>query len=242
MMNIHIFEDTSSLNLAASTHITDLIHQKPDAVLGLATGVSPLGIYQVLIHDHQQHQTSYKHVSTYNLDEYIGLAPNHPQSYRFFMQEHFFKHINIDAAHTYIPNGEANDHEAECKRYNAQLSKVKVDIQLLGIGSNGHIGFNEPGTPFDLETHVIALDDKTRRDNARFFRDLDDVPTHAITMGIANIMRANTIVLVAMGPKKAPAVQAMINGPVDERCPASVLQQHPDVHIYLDHHAASLLT
>ena len=242
MMNIHIFDDIKSLNLAASTHISDLVRQKPDAVLGLATGISPLGIYQALISDHENHQTSYNHVSTYNLDEYIGLAPDHPQSYRFFMNEHFFKHIDVDLQHTHVPNGQANDQQAECRRYNQLLSETMVDIQLLGIGSNGHIGFNEPGTPFTLETHVIALDAKTRRDNARFFRDPAEVPTHAITMGIANIMRARTIVLVAMGPKKAQAVQAMINGPVDEKCPASVLQNHADVHIYLDHHAASLMT
>ncbi|TVP85110.1 MAG: glucosamine-6-phosphate deaminase [Acholeplasmataceae bacterium] len=241
-MNIYIFEDSQTLYEEAARQVISLVRQKPDAVLGLATGISPLGLYRVLIDDHQKNRTSYQHVTTYNLDEYLGLAPDHPQSYRHYMHEHLFTHIDINSDHTHIPHGDTDNPPRECRRYNELLTGTTLDLQVLGIGSNGHIGFNEPGTPFDLETHVIALDEKTRQDNAVFFAQIDDVPTHAITMGIANIMRARTIVLVAIGAKKAQAVKQMIQGAVDNSCPASVLQTHRDVHLYLDIEAAKHLS
>ena len=214
--------------------------EKP--VLGLATGSSPVGLYQRMIKDHEENGTSYQNAVSFNLDEYVGLPENHPQSYRYFMNENLFDHIDIPKENTHVPNGNAEDEEQACRDYEANLKKYTVDIQVLGIGSDGHIAFNEPGTPFTSETHLMKLTEQTRKDNARFFDgDITQVPEEAITQGLASIMRAKKIILIATGKNKAEAVAHMINGEKSEACPASILQDHPDVTVVLDQDAASLL-
>ena len=237
-MNIHIFDHEKQLYQESARRIIDLVLDHPSAVLGFATGSSPLGVYKELIKSYQSHHVSFKNVMAFNLDEYVGLPSDHPQSYRSFMRVQLFHHLDICINNTYIPSGEVTDLHQETTRYDNLLSKYPIDLQLLGIGTNGHIGFNEPGTPFTLKTHVVDLDPRTRKDNARFFAHIDLVPTQAITMGIDSIMQAKEIVLIATGEKKASAVKAMIRGPIDPMLPASILQKHPNVHIYLDHLSA----
>jgi glucosamine-6-phosphate deaminase len=241
MFTIIVKENTLEMASAAFEVVKEVLDKKPNAVLGLATGSSPIGLYKKMIEDHKLTGRSYKDVVTFNLDEYVHLDRNHSQSYYTFMKEHLFDFIDIDLKNVHIPNGNADDFDAEVKRYEEELSKFHVDVQVMGIGSNGHIGFNEPGTPFSATTHIEALKESTRNDNARFFASIDDVPTHAVTMGIASIMKAKKIVLLASTSYKAKAIAAMIHGPVTEKCPASVLQQHPDVVVIIDKAAASLL-
>lgn len=241
MFTIIVKENKQEMANAAFEVIKEVLDQKPNAVLGLATGSSPIGLYKKMIEDHKTTGRSYKDVITFNLDEYVHLDRNHSQSYYSFMKEHLFDFIDIDLNNVHIPNGNAEDFEVEVNRYEEELSKFHVDIQVLGIGSNGHIGFNEPGTPFTSTTHKEMLKESTRNDNSRFFASIDDVPTHAITMGIASIMKAKKIILLASTSYKAKAIAAMIHGPVTENCPASVLQTHPDVVIIIDKAAASLL-
>lgn len=240
-MEVRVFDTYEELSREAANIIIAHVRQNSTAVLGLATGSSPLGLYRELIRDHKENGTSYQNVMTFNLDEYVGLEKTHPQSYYYFMMENLFNHINIPLDHINIPNGTAKDIAAECQRYNEQLAQHTIDIQILGIGANGHIGFNEPGTPFDSTTHFVKLDEKTRQDNARFFSSIDEVPTHAITMGIQNIMAAKKIILLASGTSKADAIYGMIKGPVDPQLPASILQTHSDVLVFLDKEAASKL-
>lgn len=214
----------------------------PNAILGLATGSSPIGLYQNMIRDHRENGTSYHGIRTVNLDEYVGLGAEDDQSYVYFMHDNLFNHIDIQESNVNLPNGKAADMEQECARYTALLADMRQDIQLLGIGANGHIGFNEPGTPFESTTNIVTLKDKTRQDNARFFASLDEVPTHAITMGISNVMNAKKILLVANGANKADAIKAMLEGPITTDCPASVLQRHADVVVIVDEAAASKLS
>ena len=195
-----------------------------------------------MIADHNSNGTSYKHCVTFNLDEYVGLPKSHDQSYYTFMHENLFDGLDIPEENIHIPSGDADDEKQACVDYENALKQYVVDIQLLGIGSDGHIAFNEPGTPFDAETHLVKLEEQTRIDNARFFDDdIDEVPTQAITQGLASIMRARKIVLIATGKKKAQAVRDMIKGEKTTDCPASILQDHPDVTVILDKDAASLL-
>lgn len=240
-MEIKIFDTYEELSKEAAKVIIDQVRNHPKSVLGLATGSSPIGLYNELIRDHQENQTSYKEVTTYNLDEYHGIEKTHPQSYYHFMVETLFKHIDINLDNVNIPNGMTDDVEAECRRYDEILKDKAIDVQILGIGGNGHIGFNEPGTPFDSTTHYVKLDEKTRQDNARFFNSIDEVPTHAITMGIKSIIAAKKIILIASGASKADAIERMVNGPVDPSLPASILQKHDNVIVYLDREAASKL-
>jgi glucosamine-6-phosphate deaminase len=240
-MKIHIINQKSELNQQAAQHIINLVASKPHAVLGLATGSSPLGIYDVLIKDFKTKQKTYHHVTTFNLDEYVGIDQLHSQSYYQYMQKNLFAHIDVQKENIHIPMASHIDDQNACDNYNNILSQYDIDLQILGLGSNGHIGFNEPGTPFDSKTHIIKLDAKTRSDNARFFSNLNEVPTHAITMGIENIMAAKKIILIAMGKQKAQAVYDMIYGQITTDLPASVLQQHPNVFLYIDVDAASLL-
>ena len=227
MFKIIVTENYDELSEKAFEVMKEVITSKSNPVLGLATGSSPIGLYQNMIKDHKENGTSYKNVVTFNLDEYIGLKRDHSQTYWTFMHENLFNGLDIPA---------------ECEKYEEAMKNFEVDIQLLGIGANGHIGFNEPGTSFDTLTHTVVLKEKTRQDNARFFDPLgEEVPTEAITMGIATIMKAKKILLVANGKNKADAVYAMIKGPVTEECPASVLQNHPDVTVIVDRGAASKL-
>ncbi|MDO4198953.1 MAG: glucosamine-6-phosphate deaminase [Erysipelotrichaceae bacterium] len=215
---------------------------KPGKVLGLATGSTPLGLYERMVKDHKENGTSYKEIKTFNLDEYVGLPITHPESYYAFMHRNLFDQIDIIEENTHVPSGLGEDLEAQAKHYDEMIDKDPVDIQLLGIGSDGHIAFNEPGTPFDSGTHVTDLAESTIRDNCRFFdNDMSKVPTQSVTQGIGTIMKAKNILLIATGANKAQAVKDMIEGPVDEACPASVLQKHPNVIVIVDEAAASML-
>ena len=214
----------------------------PGKVLGLATGSSPLGLYSRMVEDHKKNGTSYKDIITFNLDEYVGLPITHPESYYAFMHTNLFNHIDIPEENTHVPSGLGEDLEGQAKKYDDMILEHPVDIQVLGIGSDGHIAFNEPGTPFDSITHVTDLLEPTIKDNARFFDfDMNKVPHQAVTQGIATIMRAKKIILIATGENKAKAVKAMVEGPIDVNCPASILQKHDNTVIVIDEAAASLL-
>lgn len=218
------------------------IRSNPDMTLGLATGSTPKGVYAELIKDHLENGTSYEKITTINLDEYIGLPSSDPNSYRYFMNSELFNHLNIPLENTNLPNGTADDINQECLRYERLIKDlVDIDLQLLGIGRNGHIGFNEPGTSFKSRTHVVKLAESTRKANARFFESTDEVPTHAITMGIASILDSREIVLLASGSAKAEAIRRLVNGEPDEHFPASALKLHPNVTIIADEEALRLV-
>ena len=241
MMRVIRVKDYQQISEKAFEIIKQTVTEKPDAVLGLATGSSPVGLYQLMIRDHRENGTSYKDVRTFNLDEYVGLPKEHPESYYSFMHRKLFDNIDIREENIHIPSSEG-DLKEQCEAYNNALEEVEIDVQILGIGSNGHIGFNEPGTSFDSVTHIVDLKESTIKDNARFFdNDISKVPVQAITMGISNVMAAKKIILVANGENKANAIQACVMGPVTEYVPASVLQEHPDVVIIIDEAAASSL-
>jgi len=215
---------------------------KPGKVLGLATGSTPLGLYERMVKDHKENGTSYREIKSFNLDEYVGLPITHPESYYAFMHRNLFDHIDIPEENAHVPSGLGDNLEAQAKHYDEMIDQDPVDIQLLGIGSDGHIAFNEPGTSFDSGTHVTDLAESTIKDNCRFFdNDISKVPTQAVTQGIGTIMKARNILLIATGANKAQAVKDMINGPVDEACPASILQKHENVTVIVDEAAASLL-
>lgn len=240
-MKIIIAKDYEELSRKAFEIMKIVVKNNPYAVLGLATGTTPLGLYRHMIEDHKAHGTSYAHIRTANLDEYQGLPKNHPQSYAYFMRENLFRHLDIEEGNTYIENGTATDEQAECERYNALLESLPRDIQLLGLGSNGHIAFNEPNTPFGSETHVVDLTENTIKDNARLFADILEVPKKAFTMGIKQIMQAKQILILASGKNKADAVYKTVCGKVMEEVPASVLQLHPNCILITDKEAASKL-
>ena len=242
MIKVIVVENYDEVSQKAFEVMKEVLDSKANPVLGLATGSSPIGLYKNMVEEHKTSNRSYKDVVTFNLDEYIGLDKDHKESYYTFMKNHLFSHIDIDYNNVHIPNGSASDMEAEAKAYESELEKYALDIQVLGIGTNGHIGFNEPGTPFDSVTHVVALQEATIKDNARFFDgDTSQVPTKAISMGIKSIMSAQKILVIAAGENKAPAVKGMINGEVSVDLPASILQTHNDVVVILDKSAASLL-
>ena len=205
-----------------------VVSENPNAVLGLATGSTPLGLYAKMAQDHRENGTSYANCRAVNLDEYVGLDASSDQSYVYFMRENLFKNIDIKLENTHIENGTAADKEAECARYNALLNELRQDIQLLGIGSNGHIAFNEPGTAFDSVTHIVDLAESTIKDNSRLFKSIDEVPRQAFTMGLSNIMNAKKVLILANGEGKANAVRELVKGEAWEEVPATVLQSHPD--------------
>lgn len=218
-----------------------LLRRKPDAVLGLATGSTPLGLYAQLVALYRAGEISFAQATSFNLDEYVDLPPTHDQSYRYFMEKNLFSQIDLPQARIHVPSG-LDVSEAALAAYDEAIEAAgSIDLQLLGLGGNGHIGFNEPGTPFALGTHVVALTERTRRDNARFFASLDEVPTHAATMGVRTVMHARAILLLAFGRAKAEALAAALTGPVTPDVPASVLQLHPDVTVFCDKEAAALL-
>ena len=215
---------------------------KPDSVLGLATGSTPVGMYRQLVNWYEKGDIDFSQVHTVNLDEYLGLAPDHDQSYRYFMQQNLFDHINVRPENTNVPNGLASDPEAECRRYNEVIAGLGgIDLQVLGMGHNGHIGFNEPEEAFELETHVVDLTENTIQANARFFASKDEVPRRAITMGIKAIMQARHILVVVSGEDKAEIVRRAFAGPVTPLVPASILQMHPHLSLVGDEAALSLL-
>ncbi len=243
MFNVIIADNYDQISSEAFRIVKKELQQEEHPVLGLATGSSPIGLYKKMIADHNVNGTSYKKVTTFNLDEYIGLPREHDQSYWTFMHENLFDQIGIPDQNVHMPSGEEPDMNLECDRYERDLANYTIGVQILGIGSDGHIGFNEPGTPFDSVTHVAKLEESTRRDNSRFFEgDIDRVPEEAVTMGLASIMKAKKIVIIAYGKNKAQAVYGMIRGPKDPSCPASILQDHSDVTIILDREAAALIS
>lgn len=241
-MNIHIFKGDRELAQAGAGMIAAEILRKPDVVLGLATGSSPLGIYQALIDLYKEGIISFAEVTTFNLDEYLGLDPSHPESYHTYMAENLFNHVDQPDHLRFIPSGVAEDPVAESFAYDKAIDAAGgIDLQILGIGTNGHIGFNEPDTVFAGMTHVVDLAESTIEANSRFFDSIDEVPRKAVSMGIRSIMQAKRIVLIATGEAKAEAIRRTVQGPIDPDCPASILQVHPDATILVDRAAASLL-
>lgn len=240
-MRIIITEDYENLSDEAAKVIIEAVKDNPYAVLGLATGTTPLGLYERLIADHKKNGTSYKHIRAVNLDEYKGLFATHEQSYAYFMRKNLFEHIDIDLSNAYIENGTAEDEKAECERYDKLLESMRQDVQLLGLGENGHIAFNEPNTPFDSMTHVVNLTPSTIKANSRLFKDISEVPKQAYTMGLKSIMSAKKILILASGANKAEAVYKTVKGEVNENCPASILQRHKNCTLIADREAAKLL-
>ena len=234
-----IIDTAENIAALAAQQYVDLLKRKPNAILGGATGSTPLGLYAELVRLNKAGKITFKDASSFNLDEYVGLDGSHDQSYRYFMDHNLFDHIDIDKSRTHVPSGiDTSDPAA----YDKEIAAAGgVDLQLLGIGNNGHIGFNEPGTPFGSLTHIVELTESTREANKRFFASIDEVPTHAVTMGVKTVMQARSIILMAIGPAKAPIMKEMLQGPVTEKVPASVLQLHPDVTVYMDYEAAKLL-
>ena len=217
------------------------VNKKPNSVLGLATGTSPLKVYANLVKANKEGRVTFKDVATFNLDEYIGLEGTHNQSYRYFMNDNLFNHIDIDKAKTHVLKG-VGDYLAYANQYDDEIKSFGgIDLQILGIGSDGHIAFNEPGTSFDSLTHVAELAESTIVDNSRLFNDIKEVPTKAVTMGLKSIMNAKKIVLIATGKNKAKAIKALLTGPKTIDNPASVLQDHKDCTIYVDEEAYSLV-
>lgn len=233
-MKVIVAENASELGKQAFKLLAEAVAGGAKT-LGLATGSSPVELYQEIVAS----DLDFTDMTSINLDEYVGLAPDNVQSYHYFMQEHLFKFKPFKAS--YVPDGLAKDVQAECDRYNQLIKDTPIDLQVLGIGQNGHIAFNEPGTPFDSVTHEVNLTESTIQANSRFFDSIDQVPKSAICMGISNIMTAKEILLIAKGKNKAQAVKDMLEGPITEAVPASVLQKHPHVTVVLDQDAASLL-
>jgi len=234
-MRIYMEADYAAMSKRAANIIAAEVIKKPNCVLGLATGSTPVGTYKGLIEKYNNGELSFKEVKSVNLDEYKGLAGTHDQSYRYFMQDNLFNHIDIIPENTNVPNGLAEDAEAECSNYDKLVESLGyADLQLLGLGNNGHIGFNEPDDCFTKATHVVDLTQSTIDANARFFESADDVPRQALTMGVGCIMAARRVLLIASGEAKADALYKMICGPITPDCPASILQLHPDVVVVGD--------
>ncbi|MEG0549317.1 MAG: glucosamine-6-phosphate deaminase [Coprobacillus sp.] len=241
-MKVIITKNYEEASQKACEIMLEVVKSNPSANLGMATGSTPVRMYELMREDHKKNGTSYKNIKSFNLDEYFGLEQSHPQSYHYFMCEHLFNGIDINMNNVHVPKGQGNIQE-ECDSYNKLLSENPVDIQLLGIGSNGHIGFNEPGTDFDSVTHKVDLKQSTIEDNARLFFDgkIDEVPRHAVSMGIKNIMQAKKVLMIACGDGKADAVYGMVEGPKTTDLPASALQDHQDCILIVDEAAAKLL-
>ena len=239
-MRIYEAKDYQEMSRKAANILAAQVILKPDCVLGLATGSSPIGTYDQLVEGYEKGDLDFSEVKTFNLDEYIGLDHENDQSYYYFMHQHLFDRINIDPANTNVPNGMAEDIAAECERYEELIRSLGgVDIQLLGIGRNGHIGFNEPADSFDKMTHCVDLTESTIEANKRFFASADDVPRQAVSMGSGTIMKAKKILLIACGEDKADAVAKSFFGPVTPEVPASILQLHSDVVVIADTAALS---
>lgn len=241
-MRIYCEKDYNAMSRRAAAVIAAQVVSKPDCVLGLATGSTPIGAYKQLIEWNKQGDLSFAEVHSVNLDEYYGLAPDHDQSYRYFMQTNLFDHVDIAVENTNVPSGLAGDPAAECARYEQVVADLGyADLQLLGLGRNGHIGFNEPCADFPAATHLVDLTQSTIEANARFFASADDVPKQALTMGIGTIMKARKILVVASGADKADAVWKAFSGPITPEVPASILQLHPDVTLVGDESALAKL-
>jgi glucosamine-6-phosphate deaminase len=243
-MRVIITKNYDEMSKEAAKIVVDLIRKKPKCVLGLATGSTPVGLYKELVRMHKEEGLDFSKVVTFNLDEYYGLSPDHPQSYRYFMDVNLFNGINIKKENTHVPNGKVpvEKIEEDCKNYEEMIKKAGgIDLQVLGIGGDGHIGFNEPGSPIFSRTRLVALDEQTIKDNSRFFEKIEDVPRFALTMGVGTILEAKEIIFLASGEKKAEVVAKAIEGPITSQITASALQLHPRVTVILDEAAASKL-
>jgi len=238
-MKVIVCKDYEEVSQKAAALVIRAMVINPELNLGLATGSSPIGLYKNLIEAYKKDIISFKDVNTYNLDEYVGIERSHPQSYYSFMNENLFKDVDINPNNIHIPNNDLSRVDKLADEYDKKMLGNQRDIQILGIGKNGHIGFNEPGTPLDNETFIVELNESTRRDNSRFFGSLEDVPKYAITMGIKNIMYAKKIILIASGKAKAKVINQAINEDITEEIPASILQLHPDLTLVIDEEAAS---
>ena len=239
-MEILIRPDTLSGSQSAAQVVARLVREKPNCVLGLATGRTPVSLYRELIRLHREEGLDFSNVTTFNLDEYIGLPSTHPQSYRYFMETELFQHINIRPEKTHLPDGCASDPRQECRDYEKRIADAGgIDLQVLGLGSNGHVGFNEPTGSLGSRTWIKILSQNTIKDNSDLFQNPNEVPRHCITMGIGTLMESKHHLLLAFGPKKARALAAMIEGPVTSMCPASALQFHPRVTVVADEAAAA---
>ncbi|MFC0469852.1 glucosamine-6-phosphate deaminase [Halalkalibacter kiskunsagensis] len=234
-MNLVKVKNHEEMSENACRIIMNKVSSLSSPVLGLATGSTPERLYELLIKEYERKSITFSHVTTFNLDEYVGLGETHSNSYRYFMDHHLFKKIDIPKSRTHVPNGTGGDLKRECHYYEELIENVGgIDLQILGLGLNGHIGFNEPGTPFSAKTHIVDLDFSTRKANARFFRSVKEVPTQAITMGIETILRSKQILLLVSGEQKSEALQRLLDGEVSEEFPASVLRNHPNVTIIAD--------
>lgn len=241
-MNVLIYDNEEQIGIAAGNYMCGQVLQKPDSILGLATGSTPLKPYSQMIELYKKGIVDFSKVTTFNLDEYVNLDVNDKNSYHSFMHENLFDHINIPEENINFLDGNAEDPEEECRRYEKKIKAAGgIDIQMLGIGSNGHIAFNEPADCFQRWSHVVTLKESTVKDNSRFFKSIEEVPTQAVTMGIGSIMQAKKILIIAIGENKAKAIKQLIDGNVTPMCPASVLQFHKDVTLMLDKAAASLI-
>lgn len=242
-MLLRITDSYEAMSKEAAAIVADRIRRKPNLVLGLATGSTPLGLYKELIRMHKEEGLSFAKVTTFNLDEYVGLPRTHDQSYYYFMWENLFKHVDIDPRYIHVPDGMASDVEAHCEWYDNEIKKWGgIDLQILGIGANGHIAFNEPGSSLGSRTRIKTLTEQTIKDNARFFKSMDEVPRLAITMGIGTIMEAKEVILLANKASKADAIKAAVEGPITHMVPASIIQMHRKAYVIVDKEAASKLT
>ncbi len=239
-MLVIIKDDYDSVSREAARLIASRLRGKPDLVLGLATGGTPLGLYRELIRMHGEQATDFSKITTFNLDEYVGLAADHEQSYHRFMRENLLDHIGVSPRFVHIPDGMATEIDEHCQWYERQIAQAGgIDLQVLGIGANGHLAFNEPGSSLGSRTRVKTLTRKTREDNARFFGSLENVPRYAITMGIGTIMEARELVLLASGEGKARAIEAAVEGPITAMVPASIVQMHPRAFVIVDRAAGA---
>lgn len=239
-MEVVICETYQEMSRVAARAVADVLNTKPNAVLGMATGSTPLELYRELVRMHKEHGLDFSQVTTFNLDEYVGLNPEQEQSYHRFMHDNFFRHVNVPRHNIYIPSGTTNNYKAFCEWYEQRIKDCGgIDVQILGIGSDGHIAFNEPGSSLMSRTRLKTLAQSTIEDNARFFKRREDVPIYAITMGVGTILEARELVLLANGKNKAAAIAQAVEGPVTSMITASALQLHPNATVYLDREAAS---
>jgi len=241
-MIVEILDTYEKMSDRAAEILKEAVNSNPAIVLGLPTGSSPVGMYKRICDDYQRGELDLSQATTFNLDEYIGLSPEHEQSYHHFMATHLFDCVNLRAENIHLPHASGEEKKAACEGYEQKIQKAGgIDLQILGIGRNGHIGFNEPGNPFESRTHVVKLHRETREVNARFFDSLEEVPEYSMTMGIKTIMRSKRILLLATGEKKCEAIRKTLYGPITPDFPASVLQLHPDCRILVDKAAGQLL-
>jgi len=241
-VEVIIAPDYETMSSLAADIVEELVRSQPAAVLGLATGSTPIGLYQELARRHREAGLSFEEVTSFNLDEYVGLTPDHDQSYHYFMNENLFQHIDLPLENAHVPSGMSDDHEAFCGSYEQAIAQAGgIDLQVLGIGGDGHIAFNEPGSSLKSRTRLKTLTNETVEDNSRFFESIDDVPRYAITMGVGTILETRHCLMLANGEKKADVVAQAIEGPVSAMITASALQLHPQATVILDEAAASKL-